>query len=78
MEMSSNERLISGLLGYHLDATAGRTCQVKKKKKKKGGGGKKKKGVKARVLSVQEAAQRLVSVVLGLLGNAGIRYPVEA
>ena len=27
---------------------------------------------------MQEAAQRLAIVVLGLLGNAGIRYPVEA
>jgi hypothetical protein len=40
-------------------------------------------GVKAwqnrcRVLSVQEAAERLAIVVLGLLGNAGIRYPIEA
>src|SRR4051812_4057917 len=30
------------------------------------------------VLSVQETAQRLASVVLGLLGYAGIRHPVEA
>ena len=30
------------------------------------------------VLSVQEAAQRLAIVVLGLLGNAGIRYAIEA
>ena len=30
------------------------------------------------VLSVQEATQRLAVVVLGLLGNAGIRYPIEA
>jgi hypothetical protein len=27
---------------------------------------------------VQEATQRLASVVLGLLGNAGVRYPIEA
>ena len=27
---------------------------------------------------MQEAAQRLAIVVLGLLGNAGIRYPIEA
>ena len=26
---------------------------------------------------MQEASQRLASVVLGLLGHAGIRYPVE-
>ena len=30
------------------------------------------------VLSVQEATQRLAVVVLGLLGNAGIRSPIEA
>src|SRR5215469_8027024 len=35
-------------------------------------------GVKARVLSVQEAAQRLAIVVLGLLGHARSRYPIEA
>jgi hypothetical protein len=35
-------------------------------------------GVKARVPSVQEASQRLASVVLGLLGHAGIRCPIEA
>ena len=34
--------------------------------------------MKVRVLSVQEASQRLAGVVLGLLGNAGIRYPIEA
>src|ERR1700739_1995473 len=28
--------------------------------------------------SVQEASQRLAMVVLGLLGNAGIRYAIEA
>ena len=27
---------------------------------------------------MQEAAQRLAIVLLGLLGNAGIRYPIEA
>ena len=27
---------------------------------------------------MQEATQRLAVVVLGLLGNAGIRYPIEA
>jgi hypothetical protein len=35
-------------------------------------------GVEARVLSVQEASQRLASVVLGPLGHAGIRCPIEA
>ena len=30
------------------------------------------------VLSVQEAAQRLAIVVLGLLGHASIRCPIEA
>jgi hypothetical protein len=30
------------------------------------------------VLSVQEATQRLAVVVLGLLGNPGIRSPIEA
>src|SRR5260370_19540914 len=30
-----------------------------------------------RILSVQKASQRLAIVVLGLLGHAGIRYPVE-
>jgi len=30
------------------------------------------------VLSVQESSQRLAIVVLGLLGHAGIRYPIEA
>ena len=30
------------------------------------------------VLSVQETTQRLAVVVLGLLGNAGIRSPIEA
>src|SRR5262249_40740942 len=33
---------------------------------------------RCRALSVQEAAQRLASVMLGLLSNAGIRYPIEA
>src|SRR5262249_52675577 len=33
---------------------------------------------RCRVLSVQEAAQRLASVMLGLLGNAGIGYPIKA
>src|SRR5438067_94112 len=41
------------------------------------------KGVKAdrircTILSVQKASQRLTSVVLGLLGHAGIRYPIQA
>ena len=35
-------------------------------------------GVEARVLSVQEASQRFASVVLGPLGHAGIRCPIEA
>src|SRR4051812_14503054 len=30
------------------------------------------------ILSVQEASQRRASIVLRLLGHAGIRYPVEA
>src|SRR5215471_2275044 len=33
---------------------------------------------RCRVLSVQEASQRLAIVVLGLLGHAGIRYWIEA
>src|ERR1700757_5244040 len=35
-------------------------------------------GAKQKGLSVQEASQRLTSVVLGLLGNAGIRYAIKA
>ena len=35
-------------------------------------------GVKQKGLPVQEASQRLTSVALGLLGQAGIRYPVKA
>jgi len=31
-----------------------------------------------RILSVQKASQRLAIVVLGLLGDAGIRCPIEA
>jgi len=30
------------------------------------------------ILSVQETSQGLASVVLGLLGHAGIRYPIKA